>query len=190
MLNPQDHLAETLKEHRKMKKWSLSTAAAKTGVSKAMLGQIERGESSPTVATLWKIATGFEVSFSSFIEPIPLESQNTIIRTSDDIRLHPDNAGIKVAAIFPYEARFGFEYLELTFEPGYEHLSEPHEPGVVEHLSIIEGSLDILSDGIWHTLKKGQSIRHAGDQSHGYRNRGQIDCVVMNVIHYPQHAKT
>lgn len=38
-----------------------------TGVSKAMLGQIERGESSPTVTTLWKIATGLQVSFSSLL---------------------------------------------------------------------------------------------------------------------------
>jgi len=190
MKNPQVHLAETLKEHRKNKEWSLSTAATKTGVSKAMLGQIERGESSPTVATLWKIATGFEVSFSSFIEPIPQESQSTIIRTSNDIRQHPDNAGFKIAALFPYEPRFGFEYFELTFEAGYERLSEPHEPGVVEHLSIIEGSLDVLCDAVWHTLKKGQSIRHAGDQPHGYRNVGKTECIVMNVIHYPQHSKT
>lgn len=63
------HLAQRLKGLRSELGWSLDVAARETGVSKAMLGQIERGESSPTVATLWKIATGFRVSFSSFIEP-------------------------------------------------------------------------------------------------------------------------
>ena len=53
------HLAQRLKGLRSELGWSLDVAARETGVSKAMLGQIERGESSPTVATLWKIATGF-----------------------------------------------------------------------------------------------------------------------------------
>ena len=52
--------------------WSLDRAAQETGVSKAMLGQIERGESSPTIATLWKIASGFNTSLSSLIEPMPI----------------------------------------------------------------------------------------------------------------------
>lgn len=61
------HLSATLKTQRQLRGWSLSRLAEETGVSKAMLGQIERNESSPTVATLWKIATGLNVPFSAFI---------------------------------------------------------------------------------------------------------------------------
>ncbi|MEZ8384857.1 helix-turn-helix domain-containing protein, partial [Vibrio splendidus] len=43
-----------LKRLRQEKGWSLDKTAKETGVSKAMLGQIERGESSPTVAKLWQ----------------------------------------------------------------------------------------------------------------------------------------
>ena len=57
------HLATTLKALRQARGWSLSKLAEETGVSKAMLGQIERNESSPTVSTLWKIATGLERTF-------------------------------------------------------------------------------------------------------------------------------
>ncbi len=57
------HLATTLKALRLARGWSLSKLAEETGVSKAMLGQIERNESSPTVSTLWKIATGLNVPF-------------------------------------------------------------------------------------------------------------------------------
>ena len=48
-------IGEKLKAIRKEMNLSLDTAAKLTGVSKAMLGQIERGESTPTVLTLWKI---------------------------------------------------------------------------------------------------------------------------------------
>jgi transcriptional regulator with XRE-family HTH domain len=66
-MNIAQHLATTLKTLRQQRGWSLSRLAEETGVSKAMLGQVERNESSPTVATLWKIATGLNVPFSAFI---------------------------------------------------------------------------------------------------------------------------
>ena len=61
-------ISNTLKLLRSQRGWSLDVTSEKTGVSKAMLGQIERGESSPTISTLWKIASGFDVSFSLFVE--------------------------------------------------------------------------------------------------------------------------
>ncbi len=60
------YLSATLKTLRQSRGWSLSRLATETGVSKAMLGQIERNEASPTVATLWKIATGLNVPLSTF----------------------------------------------------------------------------------------------------------------------------
>lgn len=69
MDNLTHYLATTLRTLRHQRGWSLSRLAEISGVSKAMLGQIERNESSPTVATLWKIATGLNVPFSVFISP-------------------------------------------------------------------------------------------------------------------------
>ncbi|MDA6151190.1 helix-turn-helix transcriptional regulator, partial [Escherichia coli] len=51
-------LAKNLKAFRENKKLSLEKVAELTGVSKTMIGQIERGESSPTITTIWKIANG------------------------------------------------------------------------------------------------------------------------------------
>ena len=68
-------IAANLKRIRKEKKLSLDNAAEMTGVSKSMLGQIERGESSPTVATLWKIATGLHISFTALLEGQAMETK-------------------------------------------------------------------------------------------------------------------
>ncbi len=59
-------IGNKLKNIRNSRNLSLDDVAELTGVSKAMLGQIERGKSNPTVSTLWKISTGLRVSFSSF----------------------------------------------------------------------------------------------------------------------------
>ena len=53
------HIAGQLKKLRTEKGWSLDQTAKETGISKAMLGQIEREESNPTIQTLWKIALLF-----------------------------------------------------------------------------------------------------------------------------------
>lgn len=74
------HIALTLKKLRQERGWSLDKAAEKTGVSKAMLGQIERQESSPTIATLWKIASGFQTSFSSFLEELQTDFNHPVQR--------------------------------------------------------------------------------------------------------------
>ncbi len=188
MFDPKDYLAQTLKSVRKEKGLSLDKTAQMTGVSKAMLGQIERGESSPTLAILWKIATGLEVPMSVFIEPVPKSGPHTLIRDANVIRQKRGDEGVKVSTLFPFEERFGFEYSEVTYSPGYERLAEPHEKGVVEHISVIEGEVEIFSEGSWHPLHKGQSIRFSGDRSHGYRNRGLKDAVVIILIHYPYRS--
>ena len=184
MLDPKKHLSSTLRQHRKNRGWSLDKTAKQTGVSKAMLGQIERGESSPTVATLWKMATGLEVSLSAFLEPVPTYEDSALIRDAAELRRQPAAEGMLVAPIFPYEAHFGFELFEITLLPGYERLSEPHETGVVEHVSVIDGSVELLVAGEWIKLKKNQSIRFRGDEAHGYKNSGKVNAVLHDIIHY------
>jgi len=189
MIDPKDHLAETLKTVRKAKGLSLDKAAVQTGVSKAMLGQIERGESSPTVSTLWKISTGLGVSLSTFIEPLPGNKlRETTLRNADDIRQHPADGGLLISPLFPFDPQLGFEYMELSFEDGYERMSEPHSPGVMEVMTSIEGEMEVFASGKWNKLPQGQSIRFAGDREHGYRNRSGALAKTITVIHY--HHRT
>ena len=58
-------VAENLRRLRESRRLSLDAAARLTGVSKSMLGQIERGEVNPTVSTMWKIAGGLKVNFTA-----------------------------------------------------------------------------------------------------------------------------
>ena len=65
-------IAKNLRSLRESKKLSLEKVAELTGVSKTMIGQIERGESAPTITTIWKIANGLKISFTSLInQPQP-----------------------------------------------------------------------------------------------------------------------
>lgn len=93
MDNLTHYLATTLRTLRHQRGWSLSRLAEISGVSKAMLGQIERNESSPTVATLWKIATGLNVPFSMFISPPQAEFPPTF---------DPQQQAMVITPLFPW----------------------------------------------------------------------------------------
>lgn len=183
--NTYKHIATTLKELRQKKGWSLDKAALATGVSKAMLGQIEREESSPTIATLWKIATGFETSFSSFIEKIDTTSSDAMYRTGQVQTIHPDDKKIRVLPLFPFESQLNFELFVIELLPGCEHLSPPHKHGVIEHVIVIQSSMEILVDGQWQKLSNGEGIRFNANQPHGYRNLTDKTAIFHDIIHYP-----
>ena len=162
MENLAHYLSATLKYLRQQRGWSLSRLAEVTGVSKAMLGQIERNESSPTVATLWKIATGMNVPFSTFISP-------------------PQNAIPSV-----YDPQLCFEHFSILMAPGAISESTPHEKGVIEHVVVIEGQLELCVDGAWHSLNRGEGIRFAADVAHAYCNRDEQSVHFHSLIHYPR----
>jgi len=188
VINPTDYLPQNLKCLRGQKGWSLSKTAVETGVSKAMLGQIERGESSPTIATLWKIATGFNTSLSYLVERKATEEErkSTLLTDANKLRKQIAEDGMLVATLQPYDPALGFDLLEITFPDGYERYSEPHKSGVTEFTVVIDGEMEIQTEGKWFTLKKGQTLRFHGDKGHSYRNLSGAPATVHCIIHYPE----
>ncbi|MBB3139982.1 helix-turn-helix domain-containing protein [Halomonas organivorans] len=184
------HIAERLRTLRRAEAWSLDRTARETGVSKAMLGQIERGESSPTVATLWKIASGFRVPFSSLFESealAPDDGAAGAARQAAPVS-EGDAAGMAAVPLFPFDPALGFELLVGTLAAGAVSESAPHAPGVVEHLVVIEGELEVAVDGAWRRLATGEGLRFAADRPHAYRNPGPGPARFHDVIHYPRGA--
>lgn len=179
------HLAQKLKDLRAERGWSLTYTAEATGVSKAMLGQIERGESSPTVATLWKIATGFNVAFSSFIslpeqQIIPVSSNSAAVFTTAEMQVTP---------LFAFDPMLGFEMFRIELAAGAASYSSAHEQGVIEHLVVLEGELQLQLAGQWYSLGTGEGMRFQADQAHAYKNLGTQPTVIHDLIHYPNAHK-
>lgn len=179
----QYHLAQTLKTQRSARGWSLTQAADATGVSKAMLGQIERAESSPTVATLWKIATGFNLPFSAFIDPPAIDSAARRQRQQGYTAF---DSTMQVFPLFPFDAALNFEMLVIELAAGASSASDAHERGVVEHVIVIEGELELQVDGQWQRLNAGDGVRFHADCAHAYRNPGTEPVRFHDLIHYPQ----
>lgn len=179
-----EKISKRLKQVRKERGWSLDLTSQRTGVSKAMLGQIERCESSPTISTLWKIASGCEVSFSSFVEEAIAPEKDLTIRRGSLEQLHPHDDKILVMPLFSYDASLGFEAFIIELLPGCEHMSPPHQPGVHEHIIVTSGKMEVFAGGVWHTLKQKEGMKFNADQPHGYRNHAPEKAVFHDIIHY------
>lgn len=172
-----------LRALRQQNRWSLDRAAEASGVSKAMLGQIERGESSPTIATLWKIATGFAVPMSSLIEDSPVDG--VVQREPQLRRVDISEERSKLwKPLFPYDASTGIEVFVIDLPPGQERFSPAHQAGVTEHIIVISGRLDFCLDNKWQVIQTGEGLRFRADRAHGYRNAGDCRCSFHNIIHY------
>lgn len=172
-------IASTLRAIRKGRGWSLDKTARETGVSKAMLGQIERAESSPTISTLWKIASGLNIPFSLFIaDGGKGESGATKV-------LHPSDDKFKVLPLFPFDAKLKCEIFLIELLPGCERYSPPHQAHVIEHVLVVDGEVEVLVDSKWKQIGRGQGLRFDASKPHGYRNLSEASSTLYDVIHYP-----
>lgn len=183
-----DHLTQQLGQRlrlcRQQRGWSLDRLAAACGVSKAMLGQIERGESSPTVVTLWRIAGGLGLAFSDLMtghaadwQPFQLQSTPAASQVFGD--------GIRVTPLLPFEPQLGYELLKVELPVGCVYQSVAHEPGAIEQVLPLSGSLSVCVDGVWHALGAHGVLRFAADVAHGYRNDGPEIACFHNLLAYP-----
>lgn len=175
-------IAANLKQLRESRKLSLDKTAELTGVSKTMLGQIERGESSPTITTAWKIAKGLKVSFTSLINnPQP----DTLVIKKDDITPWPeDNGKYKLYPYFPFEDGRRFEMYSLEIEKGGYFSAETHSEGTQEFITVFDGEITIRVNKEEYTVTSGNSIRFRSDRPHSYHNSGKVLTRLSMVIYY------
>nr|WP_321250404.1 XRE family transcriptional regulator [uncultured Ruegeria sp.] len=172
-----DDITLKLRDVRAASGLSLSKVAEMTGVSKAMLGQIERGESSPTIATLWKIAKGFQVPLSALID--------TAIGDPSVFQTVTFPGSIEVKIVFPFDPALGAETFHVNLNPNQSHESPAHAVGVTEEVFVLGGTLEILRGEEWVPLHAGQGLRFAADVPHGYR-AGAQGAAFLNMHHYGQ----
>lgn len=175
-------IGQRLNKLRKEKNLNLEELSIKTGVSKAMLSQIENGKSNPTVSTLWKISTALKVSFSFFIEG---EDEELIVIDEKNISPFFENNNLmKLYPIFPFDSNKKFEILTVELEQGCNHVSQPHNLEVEEYIIVDEGILELHIENQIFILSKGQCIKFHANKIHTYKNSNCTKVRFHNIIFY------
>lgn len=187
MTAPINAIGERLKKIRLNRSLTLEDTAKITAVSKPMLGQIERGQSIPTITTLWKIATGLKVPLSAFLEE--QQPEYTVVDHIQGAAIFEDSGRMRAYPLFPYDPIRNVEIFHIEFDAGCNHLSEKHNDDVEEYLFVQSGALQLVLDEREIVLTENQAIRFRADIVHSYHNPFDRRCVVYNMIFYPQHER-
>lgn len=172
-----------LRRLRTQRGLSLEKLAQSSGVSRAMLSQVELGQSAPTINVLWKIARSLGVTFSALISrrtsagAIVLRAQEAKILSSQD---HTFTS----RALFPVDEPRRVEFYELRLAKGAVEAADPHPPGTVENLVVNRGRLELETGDACHDLDPGDAIRFEADRAHTYRNIGDEEVVIYLVMTY------
>jgi transcriptional regulator with XRE-family HTH domain len=164
---------------------SLERLAQISGVSRAMLGQIELGQSAPTINVLWKIARALEVTFSALISS-RTQSGALVLRSADSKLLTSKDRSFSSRALFPFDEPRRVEFYELRLAGGAVEDADAHPPGTGENLVVTAGTIEIDVAGDTHKLDAGDSILFEADTPHAYRNVGRGEAVMYLVMTYAE----
>lgn len=161
-------LASRLKEERAEKGLSLDALAKLSGVSRSMLSQIERGESSPTVASLWNLTRALNVDFSALLdqEAEPEHPIREVLRQGQTPVIRNKESGCVIRILSAPEEAGDTEVYDIEFEQGAHLQSAAHRSGCVEHITVISGNLRITSGSEEASAAIGDTIRYAADTEH------------------------
>lgn len=178
-------VGQNLQRLRSKRYLSLDALARLSGVSRAMLAQIESGRSVPSIKVLCKIAKGLKVSVAAFLENRAFEGV-ALLPARNSKRLVSANGAFVSRALFPFDVARQVEFYELRISPLGEEESEGHGPGIQENLVVAQGVLEISVNQERYLLSTGDSILFYADQPHRYRNPADSEAVAYLVITHPE----
>jgi transcriptional regulator with XRE-family HTH domain len=175
------NVAANLKELRKRRQLTLEELAERSGVSRSMLGEIERGRTTPTITVLWKIAQALKTPLTTLIGS--REDSFTVVREADRVPFN-EEAGHAIASIFPYYEPHRLEVLAIDLATGAALDNAGHMKGVEEYLFVLEGAVEITVQREKIALRARDSIRFAADTAHRIENAAAVTARLLNIIYY------
>jgi transcriptional regulator with XRE-family HTH domain len=175
-------LGKTVQRLRKAYNMSLGELSEHSGVAKSIISQIERNETNPTIGTVHRLSRALDTTIHEMLrddsEPNFREHQ-----TKSGIPILESQDGqCRLAIIGPLELVEDLQWYDFQARSSGVLESDPHPPGTIEHLYILEGELEVTCANEVKTVKTGEAIRFRGDRPHKLVNTGQTDAHATMVL--------
>lgn len=181
-MNLNDIISANLKRLRTERNLSLGQLSELSGVSKVMLSQIEKGESNPTINTIWKIAIGLQVPYTRLIDS-PIEDIS-IIRKSDSKKQSENKDSFVSYCYYTTNPNRSFEFFNVELQPHCKYNSDGHASKTQEYIYVIKGELTIQLTTGAYVLQEGDSIHFDSSLPHTYINNLDTMLEFIDIIYY------
>ena len=175
-------LGDRVRSLREAMDLSLRDLADRSGVSAPMLSQVERGETSPTLAVAEKIAAGLELTLSQLLR---LDETKHVVVVRPGDRRTRRRRGHTVEELSPPLPGQRADLSVHTLAPGAATggPGDPpmHEPGSRETAVVLDGAVEFFIDGAWHRLGEGDSVTFDADLPHHFENNDKAEARLIAV---------
>lgn len=169
-------LAGNLRRARLARGLSLRALADLTGLSKASLSQLERGEGNPTVGAIGRLATALDRSVTDLVRDTSLTPE--VVRAATSA-----GGGVDVRTLFVSHQLGRFEIAEGRLPPETVSARSSHGSGSVEHAVVLEGRIVVRSNGWQVELDTGDAIRFSAEFDHTYAT-ASIGARVLTIVSF------
>ncbi len=176
-------IAENLKSLRTERKLSLGQLSELCTVSKVMLAQIEKGETNPTINTLWKIANGLKVPYTKLLEQ--QEHETSIVKKAETDRFLSDDGHYRIFCYYPNTPEHNFELFQLELDSGYSYTSIGHSEKSEEYVMVLEGELTLTVNNQSYVLRPDDTMSFVASAQHTYFSSGSETLKAVNINYYP-----
>ncbi len=200
-----------LAERRRALGMSMSSLAREVGISPSMVSQIERGQTLPSVATLFALVTALGVDIDALFESggddgvragAKAEGLRVAAReTAGERPLREDlyvvrrekrptidiQGGIRWERLTPAPLE-ALEFLELVYAPGAESSAELYRHPGIEMLLVLEGAFRIHVGFEEYLLEPGDSMQFPSSLPHRYVNAAEGVSLAVTVVMPDAHA--
>jgi transcriptional regulator with XRE-family HTH domain len=161
---PLEIIAASLRRERRRAGLSLTEVARRAGIAKSTLSQLESGTANPSLETLWAICVALDTPFSRLLDPPRPRVQ--VIRADEGPTVAAARADYQATLLAACPPAGRRDIYRIRAEPGHARASEPHMPGVVEHVVIGAGRALVGVAGQPEELGPGDYICYPGDLPH------------------------
>jgi transcriptional regulator with XRE-family HTH domain len=175
-------LGERIRGLRRERGLTLDLLAQRSGVSRAMISKLERGEKNPTLVVAAKVAEGLGVSLSQLVG---VEERREIIVVRRDRRMimRDPETGFERQLLSPAFGRGGIEFIRNVVPEGSSSGEfPPHRRGVEEYVVVESGRLRAVLGGEDYLLEEGDALYFEADIPHRFDNAGEVECAYYLVI--------
>jgi transcriptional regulator with XRE-family HTH domain len=159
-------IAHAVRRLRSARSWTLDELAARSGISRRLIVQIEQGQANPSIGTLLRLADAFEAPLAELL-PEPAVATAGMRPAGEELRLWSGPLGGAGRLLVN---RGPLELWSWTLGPGESHESEAHRAGCVELLTVTTGTLHLDLGGDNFALTSGDSAWFEATDAHAYRN--------------------
>ncbi len=176
-------IAENLKRLRTERNFSLGQLSELCAVSKVMLAQIEKGETNPTINTLWKIANGLKVPYTKILEQ--QEHEASIVTKAETDSFASDDGHYRIFCYYPNTPARNFELFQLELDSGYSYTSVGHSEKSEEYVMVVEGELTLTVNNQSYVLHPDDTMSFVASAQHIYFSSGSETLKAVNINYYP-----